>query len=69
MCKVEERTPTFQLADMLLPEGLPSFVAERRAAGRSWRRLARDIYDATDQRIDVSFETLRGWFSDEAVAS
>jgi len=36
------------------------FVLERRSRGRSWRRIARDIEDATG--IEVTYETVRSWF-------
>lgn len=28
----------------------------------SWRFIARDLYEATDHTIDVTFEILRRWF-------
>lgn len=66
-----EQTPTHRLADVLLgDEGpLERFVRERRAANRSWRLLARDIYEATGEEIDLTYETLRSWFPDEVKAS
>lgn len=39
------------------------FVRSRRSAGRSWRLIERDIYEATGE--DVTHETLRSWFPDE----
>lgn len=42
------------------PDELASFVAERRAARRSWRLISRDLYETT--RVDVTYETLRRWF-------
>lgn len=61
-----------RLADHLLGEeqGLEHFVRSRRDAGRSWRLIARDLHEATDGEVDVTFETLRSWFPDrQAVAS
>lgn len=55
-------TPTQRLADLLLPTTLGDFVATRRASGRSWRLIARDLHQETDGQIDVTAETLRGWF-------
>lgn len=55
-------SPTRRLLDHLISEGLDVFVADRRARGWSWRRVARDITDATG--IDVSFETVRSWYPD-----
>jgi len=62
-----QTTPTYQLADLLVREqgGIRQFVASRRLEGMSWRRVARDLYLATDKRIDVAHETLRNWFPGE----
>lgn len=59
-------TPTHRLADLLLggPGSLESFVRERRDSGMAWRLVAREVYDATDQQIDLTYETLRTWFPD-----
>jgi hypothetical protein len=65
----EIRTPTFQLADLLLPDGLEAYVSAKRADGKSWRRIARDLWIDTDHRVDVTFETLRQWFPAEEAAS
>lgn len=61
-------TPTAQLADLILGDDGPleTFVRSRRADGRAWRLIARDLYEATGQRIDVTYETLRSWYPDEA---
>lgn len=53
-----------RLADHLLDGGLDEFVLSRRAQGRAWRFIARDLYEATDRGIDVTYETLRGWYPD-----
>ena len=58
-----EGTPTQRLADLLLPTTLADFVQGRREAGRSWRLIARDLHQETDGQVDVTAETLRGWFS------
>lgn len=57
-------TTAHRLADQLLGERGPlsSFVTLRRAQGRSWRLIARDLH--TETQIDVTFETLRSWFPD-----
>lgn len=56
-------TPTRQLADLKLGDDGPldQWVAARRAAGLSWRLIARDLHTATG--IDVTYETLRGWYA------
>lgn len=62
-------TPTHRLADLLLPTTLAEFVAERRPR-RSWRLIARDLHEQTGGQVDVTAETLRGWFgADEPVAA
>lgn len=58
-------TPTHRLADVLLPTTLAEFVAEKRADGRSWRLIARDLHEDTNGQVDVTAETLRGWFGAE----
>lgn len=60
-------TSTKLLADLLLEQGqgrdLASFVAERRP-GKSWRIIARELYEATDRKVDITSQTLRTWFGD-----
>lgn len=58
------RTPTYRLADNLLDGDLEHIVTEHRADGRSWRWIARDLYDRTGHVVDVTHETLRSWFPD-----
>jgi hypothetical protein len=43
---------------------LTAFVARRRADGRSWRLIARDLADATAGLVDVSPEAMRRWCAD-----
>lgn len=59
-------TPTQRLIDLRLDGELEEFVRSRRAAGRSWRLIARDIYDATGQ--DVTEVTVRSWYRDVDIA-
>lgn len=60
-------TPTARLADHILGEPVADFIRARRAEGRSWRMVERDLREATDGQIDVTYETLRTWFPDEHV--
>lgn len=62
----DQLTPMHRLADALLGDDGPleSYVAQRRAAGRSWRLVARDLYEKVD--VDLTPEILRRWFSDES---
>jgi hypothetical protein len=55
-------SPLRRLADHLLDNGLEDFIRGRRDAGRSWRLVARDLYDATDGAVDVTTVTLTNWF-------
>lgn len=49
-----------------LPGGIGGFISERRTAGRSWYRVAVDLYRATDGEVDVTPQTLRRWYSERA---
>jgi hypothetical protein len=64
-------TPSHRLADLLLGEQGPleSFVRSRRSEERAWRLIARDLYEATDKQVDLTYETLRAWFPDEPVTA
>lgn len=57
-------TPTALLAGALLHEPVTEWIAARRAEGRPWRFVARDLADATDGRIDVTVQTLHNWMAD-----
>lgn len=59
-------TATRRLADTLLDGKLDQYVAERRAAGRSWRLITRDLLD--DVEVDVTERTLRSWYPELADA-
>jgi hypothetical protein len=52
---------TQRLATILLGQDVNEFIDSRREAGRPWRYIARDLYDATNGQIDVTYETLRNW--------
>jgi hypothetical protein len=60
---METQTTTQRLADVLLDGKLSEFVFERRAKHRSWRLIARDLYEQTG--IDLTYETLRRWYPDD----
>lgn len=47
---------------------MTKFVADRRPA-KSWRRIALDLRDATDGKVDVTPETVRKWATEPAVAA
>lgn len=54
-----------RLADLLLGGKLDEFVRSRRAEGRAWRLIARDLWEATDGALDVTHETLRSWYPED----
>ena len=62
------QTPNRRLADILLGDDGPleTFVRTRRQSGTAWRLIARDLYEATDRDVDLTYETLRSWFPDNA---
>lgn len=45
---------------------LREYVTDRRAKGDSWRRISLDIRDEIG--LDVTHETLRSWYPDDAQA-
>jgi hypothetical protein len=65
---MDDRSHARQLADALISGGVDQLVAERRAAGDSWREIARAIYDATDRKVDLTDETIRRWYAEQASA-
>lgn len=58
-------TPKQQLASLLLGDDLETFVRDRRKAGLAWRIVARDLYEATAGKADITHETLRTWYPDD----
>lgn len=60
------KSPTQRLAGMLLGQPVDRWISGRRLAGRSWRLIARDLYEQTNGQVDVSHETLRLWCKDLA---
>jgi hypothetical protein len=62
-----EMTATQRLADHMLGGKLAEYVTTRRAKGDSWRRISLDLRD--DIGVDVTHETLRGWYPDTAEAA
>ena len=61
------QSPVAQLIAERMAGDLESYIAKKRADGRSWRRISLDIYEATG--VEVTAETLRRWVPDiEAVA-
>jgi hypothetical protein len=57
-------SPWYLLADHLLRRqgGVRTFALDRRAAGKSWRVIARELHVATKGKVDVTDQTLANWF-------
>ncbi len=45
-----------------------TFVRERREKGSTYQKIARDLYLATDGKVDVSFSTIRNWLNNGSAA-
>ncbi|MBA2558447.1 MAG: hypothetical protein H0V07_00905 [Propionibacteriales bacterium] len=58
------RTPTQALADHLLKQPVEQWIRERRSQGKSYRRIALELRDATKQAIEVSDRTITMWAAD-----
>ena len=54
------------MASLLLGKPVDVWIRERRAAGRSWRLVSRDLYEATGGQVDVTHEALRRWIERSA---
>lgn len=61
---MEAPSATRRLADTLIEGGLDDFVRTRRDQGKSWRLVARDLFDQTDGAVDITDQTLRSWYPD-----
>lgn len=62
--------PLARLADNLLEGRLADFIAERRVPGdgwRSWDSIAKDLWTATGQEVDVTGVTIQTWADDLGV--
>lgn len=68
----EGLSPLQQLATVLLGQDLAAYVVEKRTAVPqwSWRLIAEQLRIDTDDKVDVSGESLRSWYGDsERIAS
>jgi hypothetical protein len=67
----EDLTTSQRLAGHLLGRPLAEYVMEKRAQERprwSWQDIADQLADDTQGEINLSAESLRLWYSTEAVA-
>lgn len=60
------RTPNQTLADLLLGEPVEQWAGRRRAERVSWRRIALELRDTTERKVDVDPQTLANWCEDTA---
>lgn len=58
-----EETSLFRMADSMLDGRLRELVRAARQDGKPWRAIARDL---RARGADVSHETLRSWFPEDA---
>lgn len=61
-----EFTPTQKLAGTILGKPVMDWIADQRAAGESWRTIARNLHGQTGGLVDVTPETLRLWDMERA---
>jgi hypothetical protein len=63
-------TPSQRLAEMALGRPLADYVAEKRNARPrwTWRLIAEQIATDTNGTVNLSHETLRGWYGTEVAA-
>ncbi|HEY5985164.1 MAG TPA: hypothetical protein VIV12_02095 [Streptosporangiaceae bacterium] len=61
------RTATQLLLEVRLGRDLEEYVRELRSNEQSWRQIAEAIYSRTG--INVSHETVRGWFAQASWSS
>ncbi len=62
-------TPNQKLAGMILGKPVKDYIRERRALGRSWRLVARDLYEVTNGQIDITYQAAKNWSADEDTAA
>lgn len=54
-------TPKADYASHILERRVEDWIADRRAAGRTWRQIVTDLEDATGGKIRTVPETVRSW--------
>lgn len=54
-------SPVYTLTKHLLGEEPRAWIERKRTQGRSWRMLARDLWNETDHEVDVTTQTLINW--------
>lgn len=62
-------TATQRLAEVLIGEPVVAWCATRRATGASLRAIATELRKATDDKVDVTAETIRAWLEEAEKAA
>lgn len=55
------RSYAFDLAHQLLGQDPAEFINEHRTRGLSWDRIAKEIWVATNRRVDINGVTVKAW--------
>lgn len=58
-------TPNQKLASILLGQDVADWIRTQRAEGNSWRIVSRNLYEATNHQVDVTYEALRAWAGED----
>lgn len=61
----DPRTPTQELATVLLDRDVMEFIHERRKAGETWFAIRDELDEKTNGRVDVTLVTLHSWIRTE----
>lgn len=57
----EMASPWYLLAGEILGQDANDYIADLRSQGKSWDRIAKELWLATDRRIDVNGVTVKSW--------
>lgn len=63
---MRHKSPIWKFANLLLEGRLDAIVAELRADGNGWRRISRQLWLDTSGEVDITHETLRRWYQEQA---
>lgn len=62
------RTHAFLLAEEILRQDPVEFIKAHRDRGLSWDSIAKEMWLATNRRVDINGVTVKAWTDNEAVA-
>lgn len=63
-----EPTLAKTLADKVLETPVEPWIAEQRAAGKSWRRIATDLRKRSGDELDLHPQTVERWLREAGIA-